>query len=78
MSIPIKSDKSKIVGTIYEQLKEAGVPVEQHGPGLLAMVTRESRAIIEKNGLKAVVFYNKVDHQSWFVISSAYSPGRGK
>jgi hypothetical protein len=58
--------------TIYEQLNQAGVPLDHYGSNLFALVTPVSRAILEKNRVEYTVFFNKGDHQTWFNIPLAY------
>jgi hypothetical protein len=55
---------------IYEQLKKAGVQIEQYPHGIHVPITKESREIIEqyKAKINFDVIYNRNDHQTWYSI----------
>ena len=61
---------------IYEQLKQANIPLDNHESDLYAKVTQESQAILQSYKFKSNVhtFRNQVDNALWFDIPFAYSP----
>jgi hypothetical protein len=58
------------VETIHHQLKRARVPLTHYETTLHALVTKESREIIEqyKGKSEVDVFFNRIDHQPWYRI----------
>lgn len=64
------------MGTIYEQLKAAGVPLNSHESDLYAKVTPESKAIVEKweHFQNASQFTSQIDGQRWYDLPFAYDP----
>jgi hypothetical protein len=64
------------IETIHHQLKRAGVPLDHYETTLHALVTKESREIIEnyKDKSEVDVFFNRTDHQTWYRIPFGYIP----
>jgi hypothetical protein len=61
--------------TIYQRLKAAGVPLDNHYSDLYAQVTPVSTAIIKASGSKtASQFRSQIDGQLWWDIPFAYDP----
>ena len=62
--------------SIYEDLKAAGVPMDNHESDLYAKVTPESSAIVAKYEWKdnVKIFTSQIDHLQWYDIPFAYSP----
>jgi len=62
--------------SIYSQLKTAGVPLAAHESDLYAMVTPESRKIIQAYEFKGNVttFRAEDDGKLWYDIPFAYEP----
>jgi hypothetical protein len=59
---------------IYEQLKVAGVPLDNHESDLYALVTPESTKIVEASGKSVTTFTSQVDKKVWYDIPFAYTP----
>lgn len=70
-------EEEKSMG-IYKQLKEAGVPLDNHESDLYAKVTPESKRIVDEakeEGLSSVtVFKSDTDGALWYDIPFAYEP----
>ena len=62
--------------TIYEQLKEAGIPLDHHESDLYALLTPESTAIISKWSFLSSVttFKSQVDGKTWYDLPFAFQP----
>jgi hypothetical protein len=62
--------------TIYEELQQAGIPLNSHESDLYAKVTPESRALIAYYDFKTNVriFTNQQDGTPWYDIPFAYDP----
>ena len=64
--------------SIYEELKNAGVPLDNHESDLYAKVTPESREIVRKYYKLPTVsvhtFRSQIDHELWYDIAFAYTP----
>jgi hypothetical protein len=62
--------------SIYEQLKEANIPLDSHESDLYAKVTPESEKIISEYKFKDNVsrFKDNINHQMWFDIPFAFRP----
>jgi hypothetical protein len=61
--------------SIYEELKEAGVPVDSHESDLYAKVTPVSRGILARYPKQSrSCFTSRVDKTAWFDIPFAYDP----
>jgi hypothetical protein len=62
--------------SIYEQLLAAGVPLDSHESDLYALVTPESKAIIDAYQFKCNVttFVSQIDNKHWYDIPFAYQP----
>jgi hypothetical protein len=61
---------------IYEQLKQANVPLDNHESDLYAKVTLESRNILQGYEFLANVqtFKSQIDNTLWYDIPFAYQP----
>lgn len=66
--------------SIYAQMLAAGVRIDNHETDLYALVTPESRAIVDQYEFKANVrtFINQIDGRVWFDIPFAYLPAWDK
>ena len=62
--------------TIYQELKKAGVELDNHESDLYAKVTPESIEILNNYKYKDNVtrFNNKIDKKVWFDIPFAFDP----
>lgn len=60
--------------TIYEAMKEAGVPIEHHETDLYVPVTPVTRAIISNYEHKKIVSTFVSEGRFWFDIPFAYTP----
>jgi len=60
--------------TIYEQLKAAGVPLDSHESDLYALVTPESRAIVEASTHSRSTFVSQIDKRRWYDLPFAFDP----
>lgn len=59
---------------IYEQMKAAGVPIDNHESDLYAKATPASRAIVEGLHREASQFTSEIDGEQWYEFPFAYSP----
>lgn len=62
---------------IHQQLLDAGVPLDFHESDLYALVTPESRAIVECYEFyrsNVTTFVSEIDQLEWFVIPFEYVP----
>lgn len=61
---------------IYDQLKQAGVPLDNHETDLYAKVTPESRAIVDAWEHRSIArtFVSQIDGALWFDLPFAYLP----
>lgn len=61
---------------IFQQLKAAGVPLDNHESDLYAKVTPESKVIVEAYEFRwqVQVFRSNVDGDLWYDIPFAYTP----
>lgn len=62
--------------SIYQDLKAAGVPLDNHESDLYAKVTPESRAIVERYEYRTnvTVFIDQIESKPWFDIPFAFEP----
>lgn len=62
--------------SIYDQLRAAGVPLDNHESDLYAKVTGESMRIVSEYQHRANVrtFRNQTDGAQWYDIPFAYDP----
>jgi hypothetical protein len=66
--------------SVYQRLKAAGVPLDNHESDLYAKVTPESKAIIEEYDREphltwpVSTFISQVDGARWYDIPFAYEP----
>ena len=62
--------------SIYLQLKEAGVQLDNHESDLYALVTDESKRILQSYKYKSQVttFKSEIDKKLWFDIPFAFEP----
>ena len=62
--------------TIYEKLKTANVPMDNHESDLYAKVTPESTELLRTYQFKGQVhtFKSQIDNALWFDIPFAYQP----
>lgn len=63
-------------GSIYDQMKASGIPIDSHESDLYAKVTDESREIVREYPFKGNVrvFKSEVDGTLWYDIPFAYTP----
>lgn len=61
---------------IYEQLVNAGVPLDHHESDLYALVTPASSQIVSQYGCKRAVtrFISQIDGKLWYDIPFEYLP----
>lgn len=62
--------------SLYTQLVDAGVPVDNHRSDLYAKVTPESRALIAayEHRRNVTMFVHQVTGESWYDIPFAFDP----
>lgn len=65
--------------TIYEAMKAAGVPIDNHESDLYVKVTPDSTRIVREYGKEpytgsATVFTSQVDGEYWYDIPFAFDP----
>ena len=61
------------MASIYQQLKTAGIELDNHESDLYAKVTPESRVIVGEYG-GAPVFISQIDGALWYEIPAAFDP----
>jgi len=61
---------------IYEQLKNANIPLDHHESDLYAKVTPESQKILTTYKYRAQVttFKSQIDNELWYNIPFAFTP----
>jgi len=61
---------------IYEQLKNANIPLDNHESDLYALKTPESEAIIKNYTMRPFIktFISQIDGKIWYDIPFAYTP----
>lgn len=60
---------------IYQQISDAGIPIDHHESDLYALVTPESTAIINKYAFKCnVKTFTGTNGQRYYDIPFAYEP----
>lgn len=72
------SDHGALV-SIYQRLKSAGVPLDNHESDLYAKVTSASRPIVEErmrsgDHSRVTVFVSQIDGALWYDIPFAFDP----
>jgi hypothetical protein len=72
----IAAQRAEDAPTIYEQLKSAGVPLDNHYSDLYAQVTPESTAILREYEYwgQVTTFVHQVAGQGWYDIPFAFDP----
>jgi len=60
--------------TLYDELKEAGIPIKSRYSDLYCPVTPESTAIVKKYTYAYSPFLNQVEGGVWYDIPMAYEP----
>jgi hypothetical protein len=62
--------------SIYEKLKAANIPIDNHESDLYALKTPESKSIIDQYEFKENVktFISQIDKHEWYDIPFAYDP----
>ena len=60
--------------SLYEELKTAGIPLDNHESDLYAKVTSESRDIVVRSGWSCSTFVSNIDGGLWFDLPFAYEP----
>ena len=60
--------------SIYQDLKAAGVPMDNHESDLYAKVTPDSVRIVESHGRSHSRFRSEIDGEMWFDIAFAFEP----
>lgn len=60
--------------SIYQQLKDAGIPIDSHESDLYAKSTPESLRIVKESGHIYSMFTSQVDGELWLDIPFAYEP----
>lgn len=64
--------------SIYIELKEAGIPIDNHESDLYVLVTPESSKIVERYRKNRVIcvstFRSNIDGKTWFDIPFCYDP----
>lgn len=58
--------------SVYEQLTQAGVPVDHHESDLYVKVTTESRDILKH--VSKSVFIHQVSGELWYDVPFRYAP----
>lgn len=62
--------------SIYQQLKDAGIPIDNHESDLYCLKTPESAAIVrawEHAGI-VTTFISQIDGKVWYDLPFAYEP----
>jgi hypothetical protein len=64
------------MSSIYEQLRDAGVPLDSHESDLYALVTPTSQKIVHayEHFKNVRVFVSELDGQAWYDIPFAFDP----
>ena len=60
--------------SLHRQLLAAGVDLDHHESDLYAMVTPESRRIVEESGHSSTMFTSEVDGKLWYDLPFAFEP----
>ena len=60
--------------SLHQQLLAAGVDVDSHESDLYAMVTPESRRIVEESGHGSTMFRSEADGKLWYDLPFAFDP----
>lgn len=63
--------------TLYESLKESGVPIDNHYSDLYFLKTPESVAILKRFPLKhglATMFKSQIDGKIWVEVPFSFDP----
>jgi len=69
-------DRRQVTMTLYEQLKGAGVPLDNHESDLYALANETSKQIImsHRNWQNTTTFRSQIDGKIWYDIPFAYQP----
>ena len=59
---------------VYDELKAAGIPIDNHESDLYALYTPDSIRIVKESGHSWTVFVSQIDGKLWLDIPFAYSP----
>lgn len=60
--------------SLYQTLKDLGVPLDHHESDLYVRDTPAARLVIKQFGLKATAFTSQIDGQRWLDVPFAYEP----
>ena len=60
--------------SLYTDLLEAEVPIDNHESDLYFLDTRESRALIEAYKIKCGAFVSRIDGKVWRIAHFHYDP----
>ena len=60
--------------TLYDALKSAGVPLDNHYSDLYVEVNDTSRAILRHYGAPQISFRSNLDGKVWFDVPFAFDP----
>ena len=60
--------------TIYEELKQAEVPLDHHESDLYALKNETSERILKKYDHSFTIFISQIDHKPWYDIPFAFQP----
>lgn len=60
--------------TLYEQIRDAGIPTDSHESDLYVLATAEAIAMVQDSGLSASTFISQLDGRLWLDVAFAYDP----
>jgi len=60
--------------SVYHDLKEAGLPLDNHESDLYVKDSPEARAILAKHGQKYSAFMSQIDNKRWLEVPFGYLP----
>jgi hypothetical protein len=61
-------------GSLYQDLKAAGLPTDHHESDLYVIDTPAARALIAKHGKRGSGFTSQIDGKRWLDVPFAYDP----
>jgi hypothetical protein len=61
-------------GSLYQDLKAAGIPTDHHESDLYVRDTPAARALIAKHGKKGSGFTSQINRKQWLDVPFAYDP----
>jgi hypothetical protein len=59
---------------LYDELSEAGIPLDNHESDLYVLLTPESREILKRHRAHFTTFRSNVDRKLWADVPFSFSP----